>query len=113
MLAALDWLSILVGAAGAIILLGGVLAALGQIGRTWTWAMGRFRPAPPRVDLEGSGGMHSSQRDAATGEITWNFVQPSFTVRNDEPVYAVTAGIVSPTGTDRIAHPSRVPVAQG
>lgn len=112
MLAALDPLSLLLGAAGAIVLFGAVLAALGQIGRAWSWALQRFRPTPPRVELESSGGMHSSEKDAATGEITWNFVRPSFNVRNDEPVsvYAVTAGIVDPASGDRIAHPTRIPV---
>jgi hypothetical protein len=58
--------------------IGGVLAALGQIGRAWRWVIQRFRPAPPRIELESSGGSHSQQRDVATGEITWvNFIRGS------------------------------------
>jgi hypothetical protein len=107
MLAAIDWKSFLLGGATLIILLGGVLAALGQIGRAWTWALQRFRPAPPRVDLESSGGQSSHQRDETTGEITWTDVRPAMTVRNNEPVsvYAVTVGIVNPAGDERIEYP--------
>jgi hypothetical protein len=107
MLAAFDLQSFLLGVAALIILTGGVLAALGQVGRAWTWVFQRFRPAPPRVDLESSGGLSSHQRDEATGEITWTEVQPSLTVRNNEPVsvYAVTVGIVNPGGDERIEYP--------
>lgn len=87
MVAALDWQSVLVGAVGAIvaaiIVIGAVLTALGQIGRAWTWVMQRFRPAPPRVDLESSGGKSSHDRDEKTGEITWNFVQPAVKANAD------------------------------
>jgi hypothetical protein len=111
-LAAFDWKSAVLGALGLLILVGGALAALGQIGRTWTWAVQRFRPSPPRVELEGWGGQSSHQRDEVTKEITWTDVRPGFVVRNDEPVsvYAVTAGIVNPNGDDRITHPQRVAV---
>jgi hypothetical protein len=61
MVAALDWQFYLLGIATIIILIGGVLAALGQIGRAWRWVMQRFRPAPPRIELESSGGSHSQQ----------------------------------------------------
>jgi hypothetical protein len=112
LLTALDWLSILVGAAGAIILIGGVLAALGQIGRAWGWVMQQFRPAAPRVELDGAGGSYSQERDETTKKITWIGVSPSFIVRNNEPVsvYAVTAGVAEPGGEGRVAHPQRVPV---
>jgi hypothetical protein len=112
MLAAFDWQSAVLGALALIVLIGAVLGALGQIGRAWTWVMQRFRPAPPRIDLESSGGVSSHQRDEATGEVTWEYVRPSFTVRNDEPVavYALTGGIVNPAGDERIEHPQRVPI---
>lgn len=112
MLAALDWQSVLVGAAGTIILIGGVLAALGQIGRAWSRLVQRFRPEHPRLELESAGGTHSQERDEATKEITWINVKPGFTVRNNEPVslYAVTAGVVDPAGEAQIAHPQQVPV---
>lgn len=113
MLAALDWQSVLVGAAGTIIIIGGVVAALGQIGRAWSFVMQRFRPAPPRIELESAGGSHSQQRDEATGEITWVNVHPGFTVHNNErvSVCAVTAGVVNPAdATERVAHPQKVSV---
>jgi hypothetical protein len=108
MLAAIDRASFFLGIATLIILVGGVLGALGQIGRAWAWAMQRFRPPPPRVELESLGGTHSSERDEASGGLTWHSVRPSFAICNDEPVavYAVTGGIVGPDD-QRIRHPQQ------
>lgn len=108
MLAAIDRASFFLGIATLIILVGGVLGALGQIGRAWAWAMQRFRPPPPRVELESLGGTHSSERDEASGGLTWHSVRPSFAICNDEPVavYAVTGGIIG-WDDQRIRHPQQ------
>jgi hypothetical protein len=111
MLVAFAWQTYLLGFVSGIILLGALLGALGQIGRTWTSLRQWFRPAPPRLELESSGGSYSHERDPATGEITWVNVCPGFSLLNNEPttVYDVTAGIIDPASGDRIAHPQRLP----
>jgi hypothetical protein len=115
MLAALDPLSILLGAAATIVLIGAVLGALGQIGRAWSWVMQRVRPAAPSIEIEGMGGTHSQKRDEETREITWVDVRPAFRVVNNEPVsvYAVSAGVVDPVSGERSPHPQRVQVLKG
>jgi hypothetical protein len=93
--------------AGALILFGGVVVAIRELGSTASSVKQRLRPGPPRFDLQGAGGQSSHQRDEATGEITWTDVRPSITIRNNEPVavYAVTVGIVNPAGDERIDYP--------
>jgi hypothetical protein len=113
MVAALDWQFYLLGIATIIILIGGVLAALGQIGRAWRWVMQRFRPAPPRIELESSGGSHSQQRDEATVRSPGSTFIRGSRFHNHErvSVFAVTAGVVNPANAaDRVAHPQKVPV---
>jgi hypothetical protein len=111
-LAAIDWPSFLLGSVGAIvaliILVGGLLTALGRIGDAWSSITVRLRPPPPRVEVESAGGTHSSERDETSGELTWHSVRPGFTVRNNEPVavYAVAGGVIGPQG-QRLAHPQQ------